>query len=256
MAFSGVSSTLWISNLLCLSLVLTLALVSNKSVGFFLELNYKWLTIFSIGLLGLTFFEEGIGNVYRWISVSGLKFNVGGIVSPLLLVTLSKIRSMPVAGFIFGVITLLFLLQPDASQVTAFSISGSIVLLSRFHSKLFWSFILGLALMAIGFCWINLDNLPPVDYVEGIVGLSGELKEWYKILALILLVLIPLPFFYGSPPDYLSMALGVYFYMGLISSFFGNFPVGIMGYGFSPILGYFIALTWLVRKMNTDAGSR
>ncbi|WP_091547697.1 hypothetical protein [Alkaliphilus peptidifermentans] len=36
----------------------------------------------------------------------------------------------------------------------------------------------------------------------------------------------------------------------LISTLFGNFPVPLMGYGISPIIGYFIAITWLL-KVNT-----
>ena len=33
--------------------------------------------------------------------------------------------------------------------------------------------------------------------------------------------------------------------MVMIVTLFGNFPMPIMGYGISPVIGYFIAITWL-----------
>lgn len=37
-------------------------------------------------------------------------------------------------------------------------------------------------------------------------------------------------------------------YIILISTLFGNFPVPLMGYGISPIVGYFISITWLIKS--------
>ena len=33
--------------------------------------------------------------------------------------------------------------------------------------------------------------------------------------------------------------------MTMIVTLFGNFPMPIMGYGISPVIGYLIAITWL-----------
>ena len=68
------------------------------------------------------------------------------------------------------------------------------------------------------------------------------------------LVLLPLSFILFPPQKFrlLSMCLGLYFTIILISTLFGNFPVPLMGYGVSPIIGYFIAITWLVKsKINS-----
>ena len=45
-----------------------------------------------------------------------------------------------------------------------------------------------------------------------------------------------------------SMCVGLYFIIILISTFWGNFPVPLMGYGISPIIDYFIAITWYAKS--------
>lgn len=51
-----------------------------------------------------------------------------------------------------------------------------------------------------------------------------------------------------EPRDYAtSLALGLYFVGVLLAALSGRFPVPLMGYGASPIMGYFMALAWLVR---------
>jgi hypothetical protein len=57
-----------------------------------------------------------------------------------------------------------------------------------------------------------------------------------------------MPFFLFPPNSAkpLSFSLGIYFLISLLSSFFGNFPVPIIGYGTSPFIGYLIAISWYV----------
>lgn len=44
-----------------------------------------------------------------------------------------------------------------------------------------------------------------------------------------------------------SICIGLYFAILLLSTLFGNFPVPLMGYGFSPIIGYFISIMWYTK---------
>jgi hypothetical protein len=71
------------------------------------------------------------------------------------------------------------------------------------------------------------------------------------------LLLLPLPFFvvFRQHRDGFSLAFGVYIALISLSPFLGTFPVPIMGYGVSPIVGYFIALAFCVRTTDvvTDA---
>lgn len=46
-------------------------------------------------------------------------------------------------------------------------------------------------------------------------------------------------------------ALGLYFLMTILVTFVGHFPMPIMGYGISPIIGYLIAIT-AIQKLKIE----
>jgi hypothetical protein len=71
----------------------------------------------------------------------------------------------------------------------------------------------------------------------------------WSILGIISLIILPMPFFFisGENEKILSRCLGLYFVIIIITTFFGNFPVPLMGYGISPIISYLIAITWLIK---------
>lgn len=73
-----------------------------------------------------------------------------------------------------------------------------------------------------------------------------------KLRLINLIPLIPFIFF---PPENLklpSICVGLYFIIILISTLFGNFPVPLMGYGISPIIGCFILISWYIRAKITE----
>lgn len=74
---------------------------------------------------------------------------------------------------------------------------------------------------------------------------------WF-ILSVLSLILLPIPFFLFKTGKNkpVCISLGIYFSIVLLSTLFGNFPVPLMGYGISPIIGYSIAITWLIK--NTE----
>ncbi len=108
------------------------------------------------------------------------------------------------------------------------------------------------SLSASVFSWYNLDKLPPVSYVEDIVILTKNISPILFIASIFSLFLLISPFFINrSIENKLQISFGVYYALLIISSFFGNFPIMIMGYGISPIIGYFIGLIWLIEKNKT-----
>lgn len=48
----------------------------------------------------------------------------------------------------------------------------------------------------------------------------------------------------------ISLSLGIYFLVSILVTFFGNFPMPIMGYGGSPVIGYIIVITWLKKNQT------
>ena len=139
-------------------------------------------------------------------------------------------------------------LQPDASQTTAFIIPMAIILFSNANNKYFRYSVLGVFSLIVILTWIHLDNLPPVAYVEGIIKMVYKMGVVVFTLGIISLIILPLPLILFPPRNskLLSTCLGIYYIIVLISTLLGNFPVPLMGYGISPILGYFISIGWLI----------
>lgn len=213
--------------------------------------------IVAVILLFLTFISSGIEGVHRWVSVGPIKFYVAVIVLPIIIIDLWKllqIREWWFSAAITIVISILLTLQPDASTLTAFAISMLMLLWNKINNNIFRFCIVVLLSALIIISWVFLDGLPPVLYVENIVRLVANMGIIWLSLGVISLVILPLPFIFFSPKEYklLSVSIGMYFIIILISTLFGNFPVPLMGYGVSPIIGYFIAITWFAKsKINS-----
>ncbi|SES16478.1 hypothetical protein [Psychrobacillus sp. OK032] len=93
--------------------------------------------------------------------------------------------------------------------------------------------------------WVFLDDLAPVPYVEHIILLVADLGNIWFIIGIFSLILLLYPFFFYGKKNIISLSLGVYFLTTMLVTLFGNFPMPIMGYGTSPVIGYLIAITWL-----------
>jgi cell division protein FtsW (lipid II flippase) len=200
--------------------------------------------IVAVILLFLTFISSGIEGVHRWISVGPIKFYVAVIVLPIIIIDLWKLLQIREWGFsatITIVVSILLALQPDASMLAAFAIPMIILLWNKINNNIFRTCIVVLLSALIIISWVFLDGLPPVSYVENIVSLVANMGILWLTLGVISLVILPLPFIFFSPPKYrlLSVSIGMYFIIILISTLFGNFPVPLMGYGVSPIINIY-----------------
>ncbi|QLY81261.1 FtsW/RodA/SpoVE family cell cycle protein [Clostridium intestinale] len=211
--------------------------------------------LISLLFIILTFVNPGIDGVHRWISIGIIKFNVSMIVLPILIIELwklSKIKGLSFTIVVTIVISILLLIQPDASELTAFAIPMMVMLYAKTDKKVLRSFIVGILSILIIISWVFLDNLPPVSYVEGILSLLANMGLIWLILGVLSLIILPVPFIL-FPPKHLklpSTCLGLYFMLVLISTLFGNFPVPLMGYGISPIISYFISITWYTKSSS------
>lgn len=249
---NGVPTIIWSQNIFAsLIAVLISELVSRKTkiIG----------SIFSIPLIILlllfTFLDIGLEGVHRWVSIGPVRFYIASIVLPLLIIGLWKITknlSWRIPTIITMGVSLLLALQPDASQTTAFIISMAIILFNKTSKTCYRLSVSGVLSIIIILSWLYLDNLPPVPYVEEIVKMVANMGIIWLALGIISLVILPLPFFLFPPRNAKlpSKCLGVYFAIVLISTLFGNFPVPTMGYGISPIIGYFLSIAWLINNKS------
>ena len=246
----GVPKNIWLANIVFTLVGMAIGLLLKRSLKFFALIGPKAIVFFLILFLLFTFYNEGSMNVHRWVSIAGVRLNVGLLVSPILLIQLSKLDNLLLPVLAFVVAAFIFLLQPDASQVAAFSIAGSILLISKTKNKVAVFCILFFALSITFISWHNLDNLPPISYVERIVQMAGKISKLFMFCSILSLVLIPLPLLvlYSPKNKIAAISLSVYFSLSILSTFLGNFPVLFMGYGISPIAGYLIASFWFWRS--------
>jgi len=244
MIYFDVPAFIWLLNLTFVCLGTFTALILSKIPVRQIKIKPLFILIPSLILLLGTFYQDGITNVYRWINFNSFQINIGLVVSPLILIQIARIANHKLA-VLFGVITvIIFMLQPDASLVSAFSISVCILLFAKYKAKYVNLSFLIFTLFTIGYSWNNLDNLEPVSYVENILSLTKEISITLFLVSLISLLLLIIPFISYPTKDALSISLGIYYLLLLITPFFGNFPVILMGYGISPIIGYYIGLIW------------
>lgn len=213
---------------------------------------YNISILISILFILLTFINAGMEGVHRWVSIGIIRFNVSMIVLPIIIIStwrLLQANQLWAAVITIVAVSILMLVQPDASQLTGFTIPMIVMLYNRSDKKLLRLFIIGILTVLVILSWVFLDNLPAVAYVEEIVGLLANMGLLWIALGVISLVILPVPFILFPPKNLIlpSRCLGLYFILILISTLFGNFPVPLMGYGISPIIGYFISITWYAR---------
>ena len=248
---------IWGQNIGCLVLmsVISLLMITRKFNNTGNRYNQLLLPAAIIALI-LTFANQGMEGVHRWISIGAVKLNVAMIVLPMILLELYKvlkIRGLTYAGVSAFIILLVLFFQPDASQLTGFAIPVMIMLSLNTGSKKIRLLITGVSVLFIALSWIRLDHLPPVNYVEKILMMVADMGGIWFVLGIISLAILPAPFILLPPKNAVSVSryIGCYYIVILLSTLFGNFPVPLMGYGISPIVGYYLSLTWYFNLINT-----
>lgn len=254
MYHNKVSIFIWMQNIACLIIagLISYFVVTNKFN--IRRSKYNNITILiSVLFFILTFMNPGMNGVHRWVAIGIIKLNVSMIVLPIIIIALWKVLQIKELWFAIVItmaISVLLFIQPDASQLTGFAIPMMIMLCSKTNKKVLCSFIVGIFSILIILSWVFLDSLTAVAYVERIVSLLANMGLIWLTLGIISLVILPMPFILFSPKNLKlpSICVGLYFIIILISTLFGNFPVPLMGYGISPIIGYFISITWYTKS--------
>jgi cell division protein FtsW (lipid II flippase) len=223
--------------------------------------SWAWAIVGGAALLLLTatLAHSGVEGVRRWVSLGPLQLHAAFVALPVLLIVLCAIVKRESVGsatwifpFVAGIAAGVLVLQPDASQASAFAVATALVLLQRRRAYMSdWAaggIVVGSAVLA----WSRPDPLETVPHVEGIVGLAASLGAGWPIASALALALLPLPFISDALRHREQRAEGIslaaYFGIVCVAPFVGPYPVPILGYGLSPILGYFAALGWIILR--------
>lgn len=246
----GISLSICMQNLLCFVVCSGLL-----SIYVSLEINIKskqlyFIALFNIALLCTCFFFDGIEGVHRWINIGPLALNVGFISLPILLIVIYKIadnQNSNVCNILALVIAIILCLQPDASMLSAFSIA-LVPFYCTINRKNFWKYSWIILLSLSCSSWVNLDKLEPVPYVEDIIFLAANQSIIYLFCCVLSLVIMLIPFFKrDSSAHYklIPISLGLFFLVLILSTLLGNFPVPLIGYGISPVVGYLLSVSYV-----------
>lgn len=206
----------------------------------------------ALGALAATFAMAGSMGVHRWVQLGPLNVHAAAVCLPLVLGALGileafggKLRWWP--RLLAIAVAVLLFCQPDAAQATAFAAAVfTLLIVNKERASAPWVAARVIAALA-GWTWTRPDPLSPVPYVEGIIGLARQSGPVWLIASIAALAVFPLPFFVSrlSRHSAVALALGVYWCVSILAPLFGHFPVPLLGFGLSPIVGYFVALAFL-----------
>lgn len=212
--------------------------------------NLSKMAILALGLIFLTLFSKGEETVHRWLSLGPFRLNAAMAFAPIAIFAISDLlRCNKKGATIFTVCMLLvFLLQPDAGQETAFASAAAVLLL--FDQSL-TNVNKVLSLIAMGFAvaasWLRSDPLQPVEHVERILHLlaaRGFLGTVAAVSSVLLLVapIAAVVLILRKRADQnwiLALSLLVYLVTCFAVTEVGFFPVPVVGAGIAPVIGYY-----------------
>lgn len=246
MAESGVATSSWLRNVVAWVVGGGLAAVLARYAE--PRIASTGAVIAATAALIATLFVAGIDGVHRWLDVGPLHIHVGSLVLPALIVAIAAIGISRPIGMVAAVVTAgVLLAQPDASQLTAFAVAVSILLVrSRVTPSLRLFAILGAVLLAIS-GWMRPDPLQPVAEVEQIFAMCAAVSPLLAAIAGLALAAAALtPLSLSSAVDSrgrdAAIALCAYFLAISIAPFFGWFPVPLVGLGMSFPVGWWLGM--------------
>lgn len=213
------------------------------------------LSFISLLLLLVSFFFPGPSEVHRWIVLGSININVSMIMLPVVLYCMHQLlheKKFLHGVVLFAAIATVLGFQPDAGQATAFGLAGLVLFFrNKMSSKIRAAAVL-IAIVTIGLAWNRVDLLEPVEYVEDVFYLMASLGPLGFIGMIAISLLLFFPFIFMSMKRIetvrtLSITFIVYLSAQLVITEFGHYPVPVMGAGASPVIGWFLMLSFVFR---------
>ena len=248
MWLGGASSALWSAHIAAGAVgVLVYAAVTR-----FRQLSFTGMATTAIaGTLALlaTLIAPDLEGVQRWLVLGPVRLNASALVMPALLVFVAGYRrsSPALLPSLLLAVQGIHLLQPDAGQATAVA-AASVVLLFGDSSRNTARLCALLSVATAAATWARADPLSAAPFVEDILGRAFDISPWAGGVALASLApVIAAPLAArGESTSAAAMsaaaALTVYFATSILVTAFGQFPVPLLGFGASPVIGAFLGV--------------
>lgn len=205
-------------------------------------------SLMAASLLSLcaVFLFPGAAGVHRWIDVGPFALHAALIALPVLLIGLyaiSKNGQHNAVSALCVFVSVLLFLQKDASMLTAFLFSVLPLMRTSRADKSARLVVMGCLPILTLLSWIYHPLLEPAAHVEGILGSALACSPILFVLGVLAMGMLFCPFGLcarqkARDPFLPGCAL---FYAGwLLSCLSGAFPIPVMGYGASAVIGYLI----------------
>ncbi len=211
----------------------------------------RWgLAIGGLLVVASTLLAPGIQGMQRWHELGPLRVHPSALLAPaLLMFAAGSVTHRGAAhGFLLA-LQALHLGQPDAGQATALGCGALGLLLTDAHQRAKLP-LAALYVLSVAVCWLRPDPLPPAAFVEDIVSQAFALGTFAGLAALLSLALLLTSPIVGERAERCrpaTAALFGYFAGSLLAPILGEFPVPLLGFGTSPVVGAFLGVAALTR---------
>ncbi|CAN5682559.1 hypothetical protein BH24ACT22_BH24ACT22_02030 [soil metagenome] len=255
-ALDGASAGAWLRNLTAWGVGVGVALAVSR----FASPMFARIMIFAapVGLLA-SLANPGQMGVHRWLDIGPVHANAAALLLPAFVVAIAGLlRDARWIWFAYAVCAVVLILQPDASQATAFAAAVLIVVGHLPVTHFARIGLLVLVSSGAGIAWLRPDPLTPVAEVEGIVGLAYAISPLIAVVAVIALSgTILSPVMIAARPELSSvrtaaLALSAYFVLSALTPLFGAFPVPLVGIAMSPVIGFWLGVGLLAASVSWE----
>ncbi len=261
MQIANVSPLVWTQQLVLAFLSLLICgFAIRKSRGPIAKKSNLWIVLVSLFLLLIPSFLGSAEGPQRWLDIAGFRLYISAFILPSLLVLLASAEQRSASSwnwiyFAYVAVALSLALQPDASQVTAFSVAaGATFYINKSPSITRIITLLGLIVCTL-WAWRQPDPLDPVLHVEGVIDLALGIGHIAVVAAILGLAMPILGLIYCGvstrQSEFFIVAL-YYVSIYILAAATQLTPMPLLGFGAGPIFGYFTLIYIITRLRGAD----
>ena len=189
--------------------------------------------------LALTLLGQEVEGARRWVNLGVFHVNAAQLTLPALLVVLCRVRCPYPA--LLGAAAIMSV-QPDLAALAAFAAAAVPILWQR--ERKMWGVGSALVFAALVICCAGKPiQIEAVPYCEGILDMLAGMSSLLWLAGWAALAAVPVFFAYrfARRRERHMLSLALYYAVSMLLVLSGEQPVMFMGFGLSPIAGYYLA---------------